>query len=211
MQNKVVLPQRIFCTGTAGSRWSYIIQTIESIEGTNLSDRDSVNREWHNTHLESIDASRNPDKIRFTGHKGNYFGKGMEFESNLDTINLDAPWTESRGTKFIKSHEWSYQLDDIKEKYPDAWILMIYRADLDSYAWWHQVGGFSIEYPSYSALGDHTNVYNEVVQQNKRMLEFSTKYDCTWNHFTNKWVEENFGRQCVPVDTPRGVLVTLVK
>ena len=68
-----------------------------------------------------------------------------------------------------------------------------------------------IEYPSYSALGGHTNVYNEVGQQNKKLLEFSTKHDCTWNHFTNKWVEENFGRECNKIDTPVGVLVTLAK
>ena len=209
MENK--LPQRIFCTGTMGSRWSYIIQMLETMEGANTSDRNSTTREWHNTHLESVEAERNPDKIKFTGHKGTYFGQGMEFPPIPIEANVDRPWPVKEGTQFIKSHDWAHHLDRIKQTFPDAWILMIYRPDLDSFAWWHQVGGFSIDYPNYSELRDHTNVFCEVVQQNKKMLEFSTKYDCTWNHFTNKWVQENFGRTCDPVDTPRGVLVTLVK
>lgn len=209
MENK--LPNRVFCTGTMGSRWSYIIQMLETMEGVNISDRTVANREWHNAHLEKVTPDRNPDKIKFTGHKGTYFGRGMEFEAVLSQSNIDSPWPMNEGTKFIKSHEWAYQLDDIKLAYPDAWILMVYRPDLDSFAWWHQVGGFSIDYPKYGALEDHTNVFCEVVQQNKRMLEFSTKYDCTWNHFTNRWVERNFGVPCEPVDTPKNVLVTLVK
>lgn len=209
MENK--LPQRIFCTGSMGSRWSYIIQMLETIEGANTSDRNNSSREWHNTHLENVIADRNPDKIKFTGHKGTYFGRGMEFEAILDQENIDKPWPSKQGTQFIKSHEWAYQLDEIKTKYPDAWILMVYRPDLDSFAWWHQVGGFSIDYPKYDALRDHITVFCEVIQQNKAMLEFSTKYDCTWNHFTNHWVEQQFGRKCDPVDTPRGILVALVK
>lgn len=205
------LPNRVFCTGTMGSRWSYITQMLETIEGANTSDRNNTSREWHNTHLESVEAARNPDKIKFTGHKGTYFGRGMEFESLLDAEYIDGPWDVSQGTRFVKSHEWAYKLDDITNLFPKDWILMVYRPDLDSFAWWHQVGGFSIDYPDYSALEDHTNVYCEVVQQNKRMLDFSTRHDCTWNHFTNRWVEENFGKPCAPIDTPKGVLVTLVK
>lgn len=205
------LPQRIFCTGSMGSRWSYIIQMLESMPGANISDRSNTTREWHNTTLEKIDAERNPDKIKFTGHVGTYFGRGMEFETSVDAAHVDQAWTDQSGTRFIKSHEWSYCLDEIKSKFPDAWILMVYRPDLDSFAWWHQVGGFSIDYPNYSELKDHTTVFCEVIQQNKKMLEFSTKYDCTWNHFTNKWVREQFGVDCNEVDTPVGVLVTLVK
>lgn len=204
------LPQRIFCTGGIGSRWSYIIQMLETMPGANTSDR-KEEREWHNTHLESIDAERNPDKIKFTGHTGTYFGRGMEYPAELDQNNVDAPWPVKEGTQFIKSHEWAYHLDAIKAQYPDAWIMMIYRPDLDSFAWWHQVGGFSIEYPRYDAFEDHTTIFTEVIQQNKKLLQFSTKYDCTWNHFTNHWVKENFGVDCDPITTPVGILVTLVK
>lgn len=204
------LPQRIFCTGGMGSRWSYIIQTLETMPGANISDR-NADREWHNTHLESVPAERNPDKIKFTGHNGTYFGRGMEYEAVLDQANVDAPWPVKQGAQFIKSHEWAHQLDAIKARYPDAWIFMVYRPDLDSFAWWHQVGGFSIDYPKYDALEDHTTVFCEMIQQNKKMLQFSTKYDCQWSHFTNHWVKENFGFDCAPIDTPVGVLVTLVK
>jgi hypothetical protein len=206
------LPARVFCTGSAGSRWSYIIQQLEGLAGANTTDRDPVRREWHNTHLESIDSQRNPDKISFTGHKGAYFGRGMEYEAKLSASYLDQAWADpAAGCKFVKSHEWSYVLPDIRCIFPADWLLLIYRPDMDSYAWWHQVGGFSIDYPKYSAIGDHAGILCEIIQQNKKMLEFSTKHDCRWAHFTNRWIEENFGQELPPVETPVGVLVSLVK
>ena len=56
------LPNHIFFTGAPGSRWSGIAQTIESIPGFNISDRNSDREYIHNT---------------YSGHLGAYFGQGM--------------------------------------------------------------------------------------------------------------------------------------
>jgi hypothetical protein len=59
------LPNHIFFTGAPGSRWSGIAQTIETLPGFNVSDRNPRREYAHNT---------------YSGHKGAYFGHGMECE-----------------------------------------------------------------------------------------------------------------------------------
>ena len=95
------LPNHIFFTGAPGSRWSGIAQTVESISGFNISDRNS-NREYrHNT---------------YSGHLGAYFGRKMECEINTNGNYIDRQWAESGGTKLIKSHEWVFHLESIRKK-----------------------------------------------------------------------------------------------
>jgi hypothetical protein len=65
-QNGTGLPNRIFLTGVPGSRWSGIAQTLESLNGFNTGDRTPAREFSHSG---------------FTGHKGAYFGKGMEYEA----------------------------------------------------------------------------------------------------------------------------------
>jgi hypothetical protein len=90
---------------------------------------------------------REYDHHSYTGHKGAYFGPGMEFEPILDGDYIDQAWLKTEGFKLVKSHEWSYYLGEIREKFPDDSIMMIYRPDMVSYAWWHEAGGFQIVYP----------------------------------------------------------------
>lgn len=60
-----MLPERIFFTGVPGSKWSSIAQTLESIPGFNTSDRTPARTYEHHA---------------YSGHKGAYFGWGMELE-----------------------------------------------------------------------------------------------------------------------------------
>jgi hypothetical protein len=131
-----MLPNRIFFTGVPGSRWSGIAQVLESLDGFNTTDR-TPNRDY--THHQ------------FTGHRGAYFGPGMELESYLDPTYIDAAWATTGGCRVVKSHDYAYKLQTIGEVFPDDWIMLVYRPDLTSYAWWHEAGGFQIKYPCYKA------------------------------------------------------------
>ena len=64
-----MLPNRLFFTGVPGSRWSGIAQTLEQLNGFNTSDRTPEREFSHNG---------------FSGHKGAYFGQGMELEAHLE-------------------------------------------------------------------------------------------------------------------------------
>lgn len=190
------LPNRLFFTGVPGSRWSGIAQTIEQIPGFNRSDR-TLDREFEHS--------------GFTGHKGAYFGTGMEFESYLDPAYIDSAWTDAGGCKLVKSHEWAGKLQSICDVYPNDWIMLVYRPDMSSYAWWHQAGGFNIEYPNYTAYKDSATMLGEIAKQNNNILQFASKHDLTWHYFTTNWIEQNFGHRVEVKQTWPDILVALLK
>jgi hypothetical protein len=189
------LPSHIFFTGVPGSRWSGIAQIIETIPGMNISDR-SPDREY--THHS------------YTGHKGAYFGKGMEFDTILDTDYINTAWSAPGGCKLVKSHDWAYHLNSIS-MIKDIWIMMIYRPDMSSYAWWHEAGGFQIKYPCYDSYKDSAGIFSEISAQNKAILEFGSTNNCKWEYFTSKWIKENFDFQINFNKIWPDILVTLIK
>jgi len=190
------LPNRIFFTGVPGSRWSGIAQTLEQLNGVNTSDRTALREFSHNG---------------FTGHKGAYFGTGMEFDAFLNPSYIDKAWTTPGSCQIVKSHDWAYQLDLVKELFPKDWIMLVYRPDMISYAWWHEAGGFNIKYPSYTAYKDSTTMLGKIAEQNACILQFASKHDLTWNYFTPKWIQKNFGQSTEIKQTWPDILVTLLK
>jgi hypothetical protein len=189
------LPKRIFFTGVPGSKWSGIAQILETMPGMNISDR-SPEREYNHHN--------------YTGHRGAYFGPQMEFESILDVDYIDKVWTEPGKCRLIKSHEWSYYLGEIIKKFPDDWIMMVYRPDMSSYAWWHEAGGFQIKYPNYTSYKNSGIIFNEIMKQNSAILEFGMKNKCKWEYFTSEWVYEKFHQNIEIKNTPTDVLVTII-
>lgn len=190
------LPNRIFLTGVPGSRWSGIAQTLEQLDGFNTSDRTPEREYKHN---------------QFGGHCGAYFGSGMELHPYLSPSYIDRAWTVEGGTRIVKSHDWSYNLDKIKEVFPKDWIMLVYRPDMASYAWWHEAGGFNIKYPSYKSYQDSATMLGEIAKQNSCILKFSQEQDLTWNYFTPKWIQKNFGQTMEIKQTWPDILVTLLK
>jgi hypothetical protein len=196
MQNGIEFPKRIFFTGVPGSRWSGIAQTIETLNGFNISDR-TPNREYsHNG---------------FSGHKGAYFGQLMEFDAILDAKYIDQAWTNLDGIQLVKSHDWAYKLDEIKIQFPNDWIMLVYRPDMTSYSWWHEAGGFNIEYPNYTWYKNSTTMLGEIIKQNACILEFAQKHDLTWNYFTTSWISQNFEQNINIVKTSSDILVSILK
>ncbi len=194
----MILPKRIYYTGAPGSRWSGIAQDIESLPGMNTSDRT---------------LPRNYTHGEFSGHKGAYFGPGMEFEAiPKDT---DKAWIRpDDGCMLVKSHHWAYMLDSLyvyqtcKE---GNWIMLVYRPDMPCYAWWHQAGGFNIGYPDYSWYENSEQMLIEIQKQNKMILEFGAKHNCRWSYFNSEWIKRTFDED-VDIDPVQpDVLVTMIK
>ena len=179
------LPKRIFATGAPGSRWSNIIQRLEE-------------------HLDGFDISVWNDNTRFDPvfrgesiagfHKGIYFNPETEYEPILDAEYLDKPWGNSNLCRIVRSHHWAYCLPEIKEKFPDDWILMVYRPDEMCLAWWFEVGGFHITYPDYSYYKDVPTISSHIKQMNLAMLKYGYDMDVSWKYFSLGWIEKNFGQ-----------------
>lgn len=184
--------------GAPGSRWSGIAQNIEdNVPGFNTTDR-------------------TPDKVyqhhSFSGHLGAYFGTGWEFDISLDQANLDRPFAHTEGTRILKSHEWAYCLDGIRELYPQDWIMLVYRPDLSAYAWWHEAGGFEIKYPKYRPYyRDSINMLAEIQRMNQSIFAFSQKHDLAWHHISATWIKEHFGHAVEPSVRLSDTLVSILK
>jgi len=191
------LPERIFFTGIPGCGWSVMAQTIERIEGFNTSDRTSDRFFSHTS------GAR---------HMGAYFGQGMEFGLDLNPDNIDRPWTDLGGTRIIKSHDWALHLDEIKQKYPNDWIVLVYRAELISMERWLGAGGFNIKYPNYSDYQNEDIMLKHMRRCNKAMLDFSSDYQVKWSHFTNDWLQETFGQKLSNFNREDSdILITVIK
>lgn len=194
------LPNRLFFTGVPGSKWSGIAQYLSKIAQVNNSDQS---------------PSRQYEHQSYTGHKGSYFGKGMEFDSDIDDLIypegfVDSPFATKDGMKIIKSHDWAYKLPTIKRLFPNDWIMLVYRSDLQSFAWWHDAGGFNISYPCYDAYGDSINMLNEIIKQNEGILEFAYDNNATWSNFTSAWVKEHFNEDIEIKEQWKDILVTII-
>lgn len=170
------LPNKIFFTGVPGSRWSGIAQVLETIPGFDTSDRTDNRRYVHGG---------------FTGHQGVYFGRMMEFEAKLDDDYINQAWTGS-GTKIVKSHDWAYSLDKIKQVFPNDWIMLVHRPDHISFDWWKSAGGFDIGYPSYRAYQNDVLMTKEIAWQNQAILKFAEERNLKWQTFDSKWIQSNF-------------------
>jgi len=156
-----------FFTGVPGSRWSGIAREIKADPQYDSSDR-AEHREYKHH--------------GFAGHRESYFGTGMEFDCNLSEENLCAPFTTWDGnlTKLIMSHEWPYHFDQIQQRYPHAPITLIYRPDQPSMDWWLEAGGFDITYPNYKWYVDHDGMWDQIVKQNKLILDFAQQHSVQW-------------------------------
>ena len=194
-----MLPERIFFTGVPGSRWSGIAQTLEIIPGFNTSDRT---------------PERTYDHHSYSGHKGAYFGWRMEFEPIVlwnGKEHIDQAWTEPGGTRLVKSHNWPDKFEEIEKKFPDDWIMLVYRPDQAAFAWWHEAGGFQIKYPNYSWYVDSNTMLYEIARSNKLMLDYACQKRAVWNYFTAEWIKENFGADVEIPLVHNDILVTIIK
>ena len=193
---RMKLPTYLFFTGVPGSRWSGIAQVLETLPGFNTSDRTAERAFTHQA---------------YGGHQGSYFGSGMEFESFLNPGYINSAWKEPGGCRIVKSHEWAHQLSQIKQVFPEDWIMLVYRPDMSSYAWWHEAGGFNIKYPDYSAYKNSAGMLAQISIQNAAILEFACSHNLTWNYFTPEWIRDNFNQTTEVKNRWPDILVTLLK
>lgn len=188
------LPDKLFFTGVPGSKWSGISQILESHSAFDTSDR-TIEREYkHN---------------EYSGHKGVYFGTGMEFPP--DPTDVDRGWHEGVGTKIVKSHEWAHMLDVVKMTNPEDWIMLIYRPNEISWEWWHQAGGFDITYPNYDYYTDSEGMAKAIAEQNNNILKFAHKHNLKWSYFNSEWIKETFDIDVEVNQTYDDILVTVLK
>ena len=142
----------ILVTGAPGSKWSGIVGDI-----------------YRSKDIDQTDYSKKRKfKNRKVNHHGVYFDPGFEFDNKKEMWDL--PFS-GKGKRIIKSHTFAYQLNELKKyKLP---IVMVYRNCYECYKWWHEAGGFDIEYPNYKPYYKNSdNMWCEITSQNTKIMQF---------------------------------------
>lgn len=142
----------------------------------------------------------------------------MEFTANINTMSeteasalVDSPWETLDGTRIVKSHEWMFKIDTIKQYFPNDWFMMVYRPDMACYDWWHEAGGFRISYPSYASYKTSELMLASIIEQNRAMMEISDKYKIEWHKYTPQWVKQEFGTEITCKPRADDILVAIIK
>jgi hypothetical protein len=166
----------IFVTGAPGSMWSRVGQEFR----------------W-NYHADMTDET--PEKIyshhKYNGHKGNYYGPGMQYGKWLDKeLGTKVMWTNEiiksfdgpeDQVKVLMSHNFAYYLEDIMETFPESKIVAVVRDCDDCMEWWKEAGGWDITYPSYEWYENDIKMKHQIYYQNKAILKWIDKYNVKEN------------------------------
>lgn len=168
----------IFVAGAPGSKWSSVTKNIYHSPDI---DRSDYREEWTYWH----DA---PGQMELM-HIGAYFDPGMECDipEYLDTWSrfqieqaFDAPFQSNSGIRIIKSHVFCLKnnLEYLRENWPDAAIVLVYRSDDSCLGWWVKCGHFGITYPSYHGYYKNLHEMAKIIsQQNSDLFDWINKHD----------------------------------
>lgn len=195
MTNKV---DYTFLVGAPGSRWSGIGQIIADNYGYNRADETDWRVYKHG---------------EFSGHRGAYFGPGMELGQDFHRLDneyaddvsgflrdCDRAWDgQGTGTKMVKCHQFSYNLWWLYRKIPNSNILLVKRGDQECFDWWKQAGGWDISYPDYTWYVDDHHMQHYIEAENKLSNMFVQRVT-NWEPFTEKWLHYTFGEHNITLD-----------
>ena len=159
----------LIAMGAPGSRWSSSIRCIQSCVDFNCSDErpdweySNGNKGWHRG-----------------AYWGPYHAQGDNFR-HMAVLNRDQVIHEFRkpfadwntGIKVIKSHWFSYHIPQLREWFPDARFIAFYMPDDFCLDWWHQIGGYDIDYPHYDWYRlDDRNIKDQITIENAEILKY---------------------------------------
>ena len=176
----------ILATGAPGSRWSGSLRMLTANVNVNSTD------ESPDRYYDHVAINPKTGKAATRGwHRGAYWGPDHEFGKTFDKIDqmskediikeFKGPYTDwESGVKIIKSHWFAYHLPFLKEMFPDAKFIGIYRTNEDCFDWWHICGGWEISYPHYPWYKDDDRMRRQIAIENEYILEFFgdlKKYD----------------------------------
>jgi hypothetical protein len=128
---------------------------------------------------------------------------------------VSATSTDATATTFVRDPgtrlTGGYVDSDILRAVDGDWVMMVYRPDLSSFAWWHEAGGFKIKYPCYDWYENSTKMLAEIQIQNEAMLSYANEVDAVWRTFTPAWQQEHFGTVGTGTVPSKDILVTMLK
>lgn len=184
----------IFAMGPPGSRWSGVLRCIQMYHKYINTSDDSPERTY-----DRVGWSKKHNKETLFGwHRGSYFGPGHEYGQGFDDLEnnytkesfleeIKKPFHNWNDIKIIKSHWFAYNIPTLKKWFPESKMIAVkYGNAIDSFAWWHFVGGWEITYPHYTWYKDNQRMF-EQIQKEIDLIDqhFDCRLDLTMNEISN--------------------------
>lgn len=166
----------IFVAGAPGSKWSSVVKNFYYSDNIDRSDS-SNQRQWFH----------NATGLSTPMHLGAYWDPGLEFDIPEDCSALTCQQGEQlfdqafsgSGTRIIKSHVFclAHNINWLKKTWPEASVVLVYRASDACLGWWFRCGGWDIEYPNYRPYYQNTeNLLAQIDRQNAGLIWAMSKY-----------------------------------
>ena len=199
-----------FLVGAPGSKWSGVGQLLTDSFLYNRSDE----QDWR--------VYRHGE---FSGHRGSYFGPGMELGHNFhrlehtykdDVVSFIKDCNRAfdlvdihHGTKMIKCNQFAYSLEWLMQV-PNSNILLIKRESQKSFDWWKEAGGWNITYPIYDWYVDDHHMKHYIDAEIKLADNFIKQNNDKWSPFTKEWITQNFGEHDIDVTGKEDLEVCII-
>ena len=172
-----------FC-GVPGSKWSGIDIQLRKVVGADTTD-ETPNRTQYHRPRNATDTNN--------GHRGSYWGPGMGCGEDWVDFNFVEPHKlqddidnvfSGTGPRVVKSHFFArhFNLDYLYNHFPGDYIVLCYRENQKSFAWWSEVMDFSEgHYPDYGpGYTDYNGMRKHIWNENAKITDFAMRKDMQW-------------------------------
>jgi hypothetical protein len=190
----------IFFTGAPGSKWSAIAHLLA------LSGRYNINISDYND--DRVYEHPGPKISHLGAYWGPGFGVGEKFNrintlskediyAQIETPYEDKNWKQHR---IIKCHQFSLNLDWIKENFPTSKIAIVLRPDITCKEQWLYAGGFDgISYPNYNSYYKNEEVLEQkIAQENSASRKFIAENNLELHTITRPFLSKHWYLESVP-------------
>ena len=174
----------IWFAGVPGSKWSGIDLQLRKVVGADTTD-ETPNRTQYHRPRNATDTNN--------GHRGSYWGPGMGCGEDWVDFNFVEPHKlqddidnvfSGAGPRVVKSHFFArhFNLDYLYNHFPGDYIVLCYRENQKSFAWWSEVMDFSEgHYPDYRpGYTDYNSMRKHIWNENAKITDFAMRKDIQW-------------------------------
>ena len=174
----------IWFAGVPGSKWSGIDLQLRKVVGADTTD-ETPNRTQYHRPRNATDTNN--------GHRGSYWGPGMGCGEDWVDFNFVEPHKlqddidnvfSGTGPRVVKSHSFArhFNLDYLYNHFPGDYIVLCYRENQKSFAWWSEVMDFSEgHYPDYRpGYTDYNSMRKHIWNENAKITDFAMRKDMQW-------------------------------
>ena len=193
--------KRIFLTGPPGSMWSSPDRILRSL--IRHIDQTDIKPETVGM-INQIDPGQPvhlSPYINWGGKMGDWPLHIGEYDRNVIEQVIDSYYDPvepdpERGTliRIHKSHHWAYNLDHIKQLFPDDCIIVVNQEAWKCAVWWEHCGGHDTKIGGYEAFNrDYEAVWKEINWTKNHIERWVDKEQLAWATMDLNWVQTHFG------------------